>query len=268
MSFQTNANIHVGEGTTIETSKTSIDVIIDNTVSAEASASINTDYASAEIGVSVKTGTEAEVKAGLIDIDGKTAVVVEVSYSDTTEAHVTASSSIGAEGVGVAIGVDAYAKTGTEASANMSVGQNGVSAGAEASIGNCVGVDAEATVGLREASVTAGAGVSIGEHLECGGSAGATFDHGVATVSVSGDVAALIGVEADVSISIDTNQIVKDGKVIVKESEKVANTVAKETVDKSTKVVNTVTNTVNDTAHKAKKEVNKIGKSIKKGLHL
>ena len=237
-----------------------VDLKLDTTTKAETSVSVSTDYASVEVGASVKTGTEAEVKAGLIDNN----VVVEMSYSDTTEAHVTASGSVGAEGVGVAVGVDAYAKTGTEASANMSVGQNGVSAGAEASIGNCVGVDAEATVGLREASVTAGAGVNIGEHLEVGGSAGATFDKGVATVSVSGDVAALIGVEADVSVSIDTNQIVKDSVVVAKESEKVVNTV----VNEAPKVINTVTNTVNDTAHKAKKEVNKIGKAFKKGFHL
>jgi len=111
----------------------------------------------------------------------------------------------------------------------MSVGQNGVSAGAEASIGNAVGVDASTTVGLREASGTVGAGVSIGEHLEAGGSGEATFKNGVATIGVSGDVAAIVGLEVDASVSIDTKQIQKDAVVVAKESEKIANTVANET---------------------------------------
>jgi hypothetical protein len=259
MSVNTNCNIESNNEASVSViDGTAVDLKLDTTTKVEVSVGISNDYASVEIGASLKTGTEAEVKAGLIDNNN---VVVEMNYSDTTEAHVTASGSVVAEGVGVAVGVDAYAKTGTEASVNMSAGQNGVSAGAEASIGNCVGVDAEATVGLREASVTAGAGVSIGEHLEAGGSAGATFDKGVATVSVAGDVAALIGAEVDVSVSIDTNQIVKDGKVV---SDAVVHTV----VPEAAKVVNTVTNTVNDTAHKAKKEMDSIGKKMKKGLHL
>jgi hypothetical protein len=155
-------------------------------------------------------------------------------------------------GVGVGGSVDAYAKSGNEASVAMSVGQNGVSAGAEASVGSCVGVDGEVTVGLREASGTIGGGVSVGEHFEAGGSGEATFNKGVATVGVSGDVAALVGLEVDVSVKVDTNQIVKDSKVIAKESEKIVNTVAP---------------VVNDGVKKAGKEVDKIGKKIKKGLH-
>jgi hypothetical protein len=241
-----------------------VDLKLDTTTKIEASIGASNEYANVEVGASVKTGTEAEFKAGLIDNN----VVVEASYSDTTEAHITASASVGIEGVGVSGSADAYAKSGTEASIGMSVGQNGVSAEAEASIGNCVGVDGEATLGLREVSGTVGGGVNIGEHFEAGGSGEATFKDGVATVGVSGDVAALIGAEVDISVSIDTKQIVKDEKVI---ENTVVHTIVPEVVDTSTKVVNTVvsetTKAVTDTAHKAKKEVDNIGKKIKKGLH-
>jgi hypothetical protein len=235
---------------------TAVDLKLDTTTKVEASIGTSNDYASVEIGASIKTGTEAELKAGLIDNN----VVVEASYSDTTEAHITASGSVGAEGVGIGANVDAYAKSGTEASVNFSAGQNGVSAGAEASIGNCVGVDGEATIGLREVSGTVGGGVSIGEHLEAGGSAGATFNKGVATVSISGDVAALIGAEVDLSVSINTNQIQKDTKVITKSVENVAPVITNETVKAANEVVNT--------GKKAGKEIDKIGKKMKKGLHL
>lgn len=238
---------------------TAVDLKLDTTTKVEASIGASNDYASVEVGASIKTGTEAEFKAGLIDNN----IVMEASYSDTTEAHITASASVGTEGVGIGGSIDAYAKSGTEANVGMNIGQNGVSAGAEASIGNCIGVDGEATLGLREVSGTVGGGVSIGEHLEAGGSGEATFKDGVATIGVSGDIAALIGVEVDVSVSIDTKQIIKDAEVVakvsettVKETEKVANVTVKET-----------TKVINDVGHKAKKEVDKIGKKIKKGLH-
>jgi hypothetical protein len=239
---------------------TAVDLKLDTTTKVEASIGASNDYASVEVGASVKTGTEAEFKAGLIDNN----VVVEASYSDTTEAHITAEASIGAEGVGIGGNVDAYAKSGTEASVAMSVGQNGVSAGAEASIGNCVGVDGQATIGVREASGTVGGGVSIGEHLAAGGSGEATFKDGVATVGVSGDVAALIGLKVDASVSVDTKQIQKDTKAVEKVVEKTI-------IPETTKVVNTVVDktgqAINDTGHKAKKEVDNIGKKMKKGLH-
>jgi hypothetical protein len=239
---------------------TAVDLKFDTTSKVEASIGASNDYANVEVGASVKTGTEAELKAGLIDNN----IVFEASYSDTTEAHINLSASVGTEGVGIGGSVDAYAKSGTEASVSMSVGQNGVSAGAEASIGNCVGVDGQATIGVREASGTVGGGVNIGEHFEAGGSGEATFKNGVATIGVSGDVAALVGLELDVSVNIDTKQIQKDTKPVEKVLEKTI-------IPETTKVVNTIasetTKVVNDTGHKAKKELDNIGKKMKKGLH-
>lgn len=265
MSFSAESN---NEASCTVIDGTAVDLKLDTTTKVEASIGTSNEYASVEIGASVKTGTEAEFKAGLIDTGDGVNIVVEANYSDTTEAHITASASVGTEGVGIGGSVDAYAKSGTEANIGMSVGQNGVSAEAEASIGNCVGVDGEATLGLREVSGTVGGGISIGEHLSAGGSGEATFKDGVATIGVSGDVAALIGAEVDLSVSIDTNQIIKDEKVI---ENAVVHTVVPEVVDVSTKVANTVasetTKIVNDVGHKAKKEVDKIGKKIKKGLH-
>jgi len=257
MSYEVQSN---NEATCSVIDGTAVDLKLDTTKKVEASVGTTNEYASVEVGASIKTGTEAEFKAGLINNN----IVVEASYSDTTEAHITASTSVGAEGVGIEGSADAYAKSGTEASVGFSIGQNGVSAGAEASIGNCVGVDGEVTVGVREVSGTVGGGVSIGENVSIGGSGEATFKNGVATIGVSGDVAALIGAEIDLSVSIDTKQIVKDAEVVSKNTEKVANTVATET----TKVANDAGKVINDTAHKTKKEVDKIGKKIKKGLHL
>ena len=105
--------------------------------------------------------------------------------------------------------------------------------------------------------------IKINNHFEAGGSGEATFKDGVATVGVSGDVAALVGLEVDVSVKVDTNQIVSDAKVVAHESEQVVNVVAPVV----NQTVNVVNDTVNQTVNKAEKEVNKIGNSFKKAFH-
>jgi hypothetical protein len=213
----------------------------ENTVTAEAGAHIGGNHASAGVGLNVKTGTKASASTGL---DGNN-VYANVEYSDTTEAHITADAQAEYTGFGAAVGVDAYAKSGTEAEGHLSVGQKGVDVGASASVGTAVGVDATGTVALREASATGGAGVSVGEHFEAGGSATATFEQGKANVGVSGDVAALVGIEADVSVTVDTNQIQED--------------------------TTTVTHAVVDTGKKVEDAVvdagKKTGNAIKKAFH-
>jgi hypothetical protein len=192
----TNTNVQVN-------SIASATIAYDNSITASASATVGNKNANLTTGVSAKTGTQAGASAGL---DGKN-VYANVSYSDTTEVHATIDNKVNYNGVGGSSGIDAYAKTGTELSANMSVGSKGVDVGANASTGTYVGVDATGTVNLRGVSGTAGAGVTAGDHFAVGGSGKATFDKGKATVGVSGDVAALIGIEVDASVTVDTKQV-------------------------------------------------------------
>jgi len=57
MSVQTDASIYVGEGVSVDTTKTSVSITIDNSISTEASVKIGNDNANVEAGVSAKTGT-------------------------------------------------------------------------------------------------------------------------------------------------------------------------------------------------------------------
>lgn len=233
----------------------------DGSSNVSAGAQTGNEYASVGVEVSAKTGTVASADAGL---DGNN-VYVGGSYSDTTEAHLTVNGQVGYEGVGVGSSADAYVKSGNEAEFSIVAGQNGVAASASASCGTAAGVDAEATVGLREATVTAGAGVSVGEHFEVGGGGEATFKDGKATIGVSGEVAAVLGVEVDVSLTLDTHQIQKDSVVVAHETTKAANTVAHETTKAANNVVaKETTKAANTVAKESKKTANK----IKKGLHL
>ncbi len=250
--METTASITVNATAEASASGTSASVTYDNSITAEAGVRVGTDDLGAGVAVSAKTGTVAGAAAGL---DGNN-VFVEASYSDTTEAHLTVDATAKIEGCGGSVGIDAYAKTGTELEIHAQAGQNGVAAGAEASIGNAVGVDAEGTVSLRGVESTAGAGVSIGEHLEAGGSAEATFMDGKATVAISGDVAALIGVEADVKVVVDTKQVVADAVAVAGASQAAAHTVA----DTSVKAADAVASTATSVAKDAGKALDKAGK--------
>jgi hypothetical protein len=212
MSTQTQAESYV------LVTKRSVDVSIDNSISACASigASANNET-SIEVGASVKTGTISSAGAGL---DGKN-IYIGGSYSDTTECHVTVDASVGSHGVSTDASVDAYAKTGTELEGNMKVGANGAVVSAGASTGSYVGVDAEGTIKARGISATGGAGVTVGDHFEVGGSAEATYTNGKINLGVSGDVAALVGLEVDANVSIDTKQIQHDAITIANTTVKV-----------------------------------------------
>jgi hypothetical protein len=231
-----------------QVTNTSVSASIDNSISFDANIGVNANKDTGiAVGASAKTGTIASAGAGL---DGKN-VFVEVSYSDTTEIHATVEAKVGSHGVGTSGSVDAYAKSGTEMQASMKVGQNGVKAEGGVSSGSYVGVDAEGTIKARGVSGTGGAGITVGDHFEIGGGGEASFEQGKINLGISGDVAALVGVEVDAGVSVDTKQIQHD-----------AIAVANETV----KVEKIVESQVKETTKKVENTAKKVGKDIKKGM--
>jgi hypothetical protein len=254
--INTTTEIKVAPESSVEITKNSASVSIDNSISAGASVGIGNNNASIEVGANVKTGTIASASGGL---DGKNAYV-NVSYSDTTEAHITADVNTNYHGVGGSVSGDAYAKVGNEASANLSVGDKGVDVGAGASTGSCVGIDCQGTVNIRGVSSTAGAGVSVGDHFEVGGGGQATYEKGKVTVGISGDVAVLVGAEVDVSLTVDTKQIQHDAVAVAKDVVKVEHQVENIAKDAS----HTITNTTKKAGNEVKKAGNDVKKAFKK----
>lgn len=218
------------------------------TISASAGISdetgVSCDNASIKIGGSA--GVEMSAEEHLV-VD-KTGLDAGASYTEVAYTEATVEGSVGADGIAsVGSSATVYAKVGTEVEGHVVAGKNGVDVGAEASIGNAVGVDATVTETTRYTEATVGAGVSVGEHFEAGGSAAATCKHGVVDVNVSGDLAAVIGLEVDVGVKVDTNQIAKDGKEAVHTVEKVVPVVEKAVpvvTNTATSVVSTVSSTV------------------------
>ena len=245
-----NVNAEYKSGTVAKASSDShsASATFDNSTTASANMTIGNSNASLDAGVSAKTGTVASASGGL---DGKN-VYANASYSDTTEIHATATSQVNYKGVGTSTAIDAYAQSGTQVEAHLAAGSNGLAVGGSASSGSFVGVNASNTIAIKEASVTTGAGVSFGDHFEAGGSGEVTYKNGKATVGVSGDVAVFVGLDADVSVTVDTKQIQKDAKVV-------SNAVSNEV----TKVVNDPT--VKQATHEIANTAKKADEGLKKG---
>jgi hypothetical protein len=233
-------------------------VTIDNSVGVSGSAGASNDNASVEVGGAV--GIDMSVEAHIVA--DKSGLDVGATYNDVAYAEATAAGSVGVDGIGGYSGsATVYVKTGTELEGHVVAGDHGVDVGGGASIGNAAGVDAEITGSTRYTTETVGAGVSIGEHFEAGGSASATCNHGVVSVGVSGDVAALVGLDVDVGVSVDTKQIAKDGKAVVDAVAPVAAPVVATTAATATTTANTVANVATSVATSAANSVSKAAKS-------
>jgi hypothetical protein len=232
------------------------------------------EHASMDASVGVSGGTGASCDQASLEIRGTAGVEISAeghvtvdrtgldagaSYTEVAYAEATVEGSAGVDGIGgVGGSATAYAKTGTEVEGHVAAGNHGVDVGAEASIGNAVGVDASVTESTRYTETTAGAGVSIGEHFEAGGSAAATYEHGVVDVSVSGDVAALIGLGVDLDVKVDTRQIAKDGETAVHAVEEVTPVVTNTVINTATSAANTVSKGIKSATNSIKKAFKKI----------
>lgn len=221
-------------------------------VSAEATTEAPNVHAGIETQAGIDVSAEAHAHAD------NTGIAADVRVADVAEASVTVEGGVGTEDAALEGSATVFAKTGTEVEGHVEAGVHGVDVGAEASIGNAVGIEGEVTESMRYGSVTGGAGVSVGEHFEAGGSAEATFKHGVATVGVAGDVAALVGVDADVSASVDTKPIVTDAKVAAQEAVVAEKAVEQAVVSAGGAVESTAKKAVNSIASGAKKIFKKL----------
>lgn len=190
----------------VETSNTIGGVTISESVSAEAQTGIFME------GSASVTSTDVQASASFSEGE-KASVTVTLEASDATT------------GFGVAAEGTITAQSGTFVDASAQVGAHGVAGDASASIGSSVGVDGSVTESSKYSSITAGAGVSIGEQFSIGGGGEATYSKGVVTVGVSGDVAALVGLDLDVQESVNVGKLAKDAEKAVKNT---TNTVAKE----------------------------------------
>jgi hypothetical protein len=234
---------------------------VNESVSVSGSAGAGNDHANVSVEgyIGVDMGAEAHLQADKSGLDAG------AEYHEVAQASATASGGVQQEGIGgVGGSATVYVKTGTELEGHVVAGDHGVDVGAGASIGNAAGVDAEITCSNRYTSTTAGAGVSIGEHFEAGGSAQATCDHGVVTVGVAGDLAAVVGLDVDVAVSVDTKQIVSDGKEVVHVVEKVAPVVTQTTNTAVHAVENTAKSVTNTVSNGAKSATNSVKKAFKK----
>jgi hypothetical protein len=265
------ASVSVNKEVTAETTVGGVD--LEAHAGAEAHAIAGTELtntsaaASAEVGVSVEAGASATygdtsveahagaeahalagAQAGFTDGNAYAQVGVEAGASATASASV--SQQVG--DVTVKNETTVKAEAGASAGADVQVGKDGVAGHAGAVAGASVGVENTTSAydsNGNGASAAAGASIGVQVGAEVGG--GATMDHGVATVGVSGEVALLAGVEVNTSVSVDT----KPAQVAVVN---VANDTANVTTQAATTVVNTGTSVVNTISDGAKNIAKKL----------
>jgi len=231
----------------------------DNTMGAEASASAGNENASGTVYVGVETGQQANFEAGL---DGNN-VYVDAGASSMTEAHLGAEGQVSQDAgpigeVGASAGVDAYVQQGMSAEASAQVGDEGVAVSGETFAGTAAGVDATGTIDMGLGSTTATGGVSIGEQVGVGAGGEATYNDGELTIGVSGEAAALVGVDVDLEQSVDVGAVVDTGEAAAKAADDAAKA--------SEKAANDAANAAKSVGSSASKTAKKTGKSIKKAF--
>jgi hypothetical protein len=240
-------------------------IYIIDTMSVNASADKHSASASIEAGQKVEyspvDGVNMEASSGFfsdnkitVDKDGLTA---ETSTQYGTKVEISAEGNITDKTTGFGIGGSATAtmQSGAFVDASVEAGKHGVAVEGGASIGESAGIEATATGRNRYTEGTVGAGVSVGEQLEIGGGGEATYKDGKLTIGMSGDIAALVGVEVDVKQTVDVGQAIHD-------TVHVANHVADISKDAG-KVIN---NTAKDTGKAISNGAKSTGKKVKKAF--
>jgi hypothetical protein len=215
-------------------------VSYDNTTTSKIGLStVNDDtYISTEL--NLKNNNNASFNA---DID-KTNVSLDLSYSDTTETHATFNAQSMSNGNYASVGIDAYVVSGNQADAHLYIGNKGFDGSGYVSSGSSVGIDTTSTVNINGSSITTGTGVSIGDQFSVGGGIETTIDNGIVTLGVEGDIASYIGLECDVSLSVDVNELSKNihhvGNEIINTSSKINKKNVSNGVKKTGKKINKI----------------------------
>jgi hypothetical protein len=232
----------------------------------KAEASVSTHASDATTGCTVDASVSVSAQSGVFvdttlsaNKDGLN-VATSVEVGDKVEATTEVSITNSLTDTGVSATGTTTVQSGTFVHAGLEADTHGVAANADASIGSSTGVSGTVTETARYTSTTVGAGVSCGEELSIGGGGEATYKHGVVTVGVSGDVAALVGVNVDVSTSVNVAHVVDDGKVVADKVVAVSAPVVAEVktganvvVQEAQKAENVLTRGIKDVGNKMKK---------------
>lgn len=115
---------------------------------------------------------------------------------------------------GGSVSVSSYAYVTSEQELAYGGGKYGASTEGEIAAGHMATAEGYGSGSVAGIGGGAGAGVSAGTGVGIGGGATAMYDHGEITLGVNGDVAALLGVEADIEVNVDINEVADTAELI------------------------------------------------------
>lgn len=236
-----------------------------NSISASIEAGQKVEYSPVDgVSIEASSGFFSDNRAS-VDSNG-ISVETSTQYGSKVEINAEGGITDKTTGFGVAGSASAYAQSGAFVDASLEAGKHGVAVEGGASIGESVGVEGTATGKNRYTEGTVGAGVSIGEQLEIGGGAEATYKNGKITIGMSGDVAALVGVEVDVKGSVDVGQAVHDTVHVANQVADVSKDAVHQVADVSKDAGKAISNGAKDTGKAIDKAAKSTGKKIKKAF--
>ena len=117
---------------------------------------------------------------------------------------------------GGSVSVASYAYVKADGDIGYGGGKYGVAGEGDIAAGNMVTAEGYASGSVAGVGGGGGAGVSAGAGVGIGGGGHAMYDHGEISMGVSGDVALLLGIEADIDVTVDINAVADTGKLIHK----------------------------------------------------
>ena len=107
-------------------------------------------------------------------------------------------------------GVTGTAEVGAHASGHDDIGSHGASMGGSAMVGDSLGGNVHGSVSGGGVKVSDSTGASIGDKFGGSFSIGAESHHSKITFHVGGKVSAIVGLEGNIKVSVDTKPITKD----------------------------------------------------------
>ena len=246
ISLETNANASKNIDSTHQ-KEISEDVIVNEESNASVSASATFD---AEANISASAGKDG------VELSANIGQEAEASVEASVSTDLNVETPIGEINAGANVEGKVSVQEWSKAGVNAEAGKDGIAGSFDASVGYAAGTEITGELNLGPVKTKTSAEVSAGAQIGASGDAHAKFKDGVIDLGVEGKAAAIVGLEGDVNIKVDTKPIVKTVEKtidVVKKPEKAIKDVKDEVKQKVSKQTNNVKDEVKKKHRRLKK---------------
>jgi len=216
-SYEVSAYATYNQSASAEVTRTGASVYVGQSysVGAETTAEVGNEYVGCGMRAWVDLSVTEEAYAGAGTTGNNAYVTAGACYIVRAESGAGVDAHVkNPYGPDTAVAADGcvYTESGSKAEMIIEIGENGAQVEGSVAIGSCVGVEGSVTLQYGPAEGHAEAGLTYGDdHFEAGGGGQATYNDGKVTIGVAGEAAAVVGLDADVSVSVDFKELIDEG---------------------------------------------------------